>query len=391
MNYRLLFTLLVLLLFNFDISAQRDTLKLNDIFDRLKATGKSDETIKEILNGVITDPGLYDGLWSEFIQQIDDSSKWALMRDLNVDFKTFQNIDSTSTSLGLSYDLNLDYAKFQEKGNERISKSFGIKARGNVAFNSRVNPTDFLETRVCASHAHFIGGVIQQSDSAYFSKLNEIENKLVSMENPNSKESQVLWNEFGKYLALSNQYFFSLNPHFGIESDQRFSKYQFTPGIQVGLGAKAWNNASTLSYFNILDYPFALFRKLTGTDKRFTLYGASLPTMLVGFDYVIPNQDTIREQLLGDLSPYPRVSLESGFKTFVTRVAQENIFFSANIRYYIELGANQVIRSANLDEHTYFVMALQSTTGFYVSYATGKLPFDSVNDEVYALGFNYKF
>ena len=42
-------------------------------------------------------------------------------------------------------------------------------------------------------------------------------------------------------------------------------------------------------------------------------------------------------------------------------------------------------------EYFYFVMALQSTSGFYVSYAKGTLPFDARNDEVYAVGFHYKF
>lgn len=391
MNYRLFLILSFLMILSFRVSAQRDSLKLNDIVNRLMASGKSDETIKEIMNGVIKDPGLYDGLWNEFIQQVDDSSKWALIPDLNVDFKTFQNVDSTATSLGFSYDFGFDYAKFQEKGKQRISKSFGIKARGNVAFNSGVNPTDFLETKFFGSHAHFIGGVIQQTDSAYFSKLNEIEDKLVFMDDLNSEKARALWNEFGEYMSLGNQYYFSVNPQFGLESDQRFSKTQFTPGLQLGFGAKAWNTSSALSYFNLLDYPFALLRRISGTDKRWTIYGASLPTLQVGFDYVIPTQDTIREQLLGNLSPFPRLRLESGFKTFVTRVAKENIFFSANFRYYKELGSSAEIRLANLDEHTYLVMALQSTTGFYVSFATGKLPFDSINDEVYALGFNYKF
>ena len=70
---------------------------------------------------------------------------------------------------------------------------------------------------------------------------------------------------------------------------------------------------------------------------------------------------------------------------------KENIFFNANIRYYQELNAESEIISADLDDHIYFVMALQSSSGFYVSYANGKLPFDAKNNEIYSIGFNYKF
>ena len=79
------------------------------------------------------------------------------------------------------------------------------------------------------------------------------------------------------------------------------------------------------------------------------------------------------------------------FRTFVSRIEGENIFFNANVRYYREINASAAIKAANLDEYFYFVGALQSTSGFYVSYARGKLPFDAVSDEVYAVGFHYKF
>jgi hypothetical protein len=166
---------------------------------------------------------------------------------------------------------------------------------------------------------------------------------------------------------------------------------QFTPGLAADLGAKAWNNKNTLAYINIFDYPFALLRLITGTDKKFTPYGSTIPTAQLVFDYVIPTSDTIRKNLAGNLDPFPRIKFETSFRTFITRIKKENIFFNADFRYYQELSAPDAIVQAGLDHHIYFVMALQSSSGFYVSYANGKLPFDATNDEVYSIGFNFKF
>jgi len=368
--------------------------QLDKLIENLKLSGKSEEVINQVLNGAIDDPELYNDIWKKLVAEAmrNDSSKWKFLNDLNAEFKTFQTADSSQSSLGISYDFNFNYAKFQEKNpSKRISNSLGLVAKGNIAFDKAVNPNDFLETNLNYSYSKYNGGIVKQSDDAVFTRLNEIEDSLVNLKDPGSKKAMQLWNNFGKYITYSNQYYYSISPKFGLESNQDFSKTQFTPGVQVNLGIKSWDKKSKLSKLNIFDYPFALLRLITGTDKSFTPYGSTLPTVRVGIDYVIPQNDTIRELLVDNLDPFPRFTVESGFKTFISRFKKENIFFNANIRYYYELDADSDIQEANLDEHFYFVVALQSSNGLFVSYANGKLPFDAINDEVYSIGFNYNF
>ena len=367
--------------------------KLNGLIEFLENEGLSEERIQLIINGLIEDPDLYNDLWQKLVSEAldQDSTKWGFLNDLNIEFKTFQPVDSSTTSLGFYYDFDFDYVKFKEKGKSRISNSISLTAKGNVAFNKNVNPNDFLETNLNYSFSKYIGGVVAQNDEEIFKKLNEIEDKLVTLEDPNSKEALKLWDEFGSYLKMTTQYYYSIRPKFGYESNQDFSTSQFTPGLMVNLGLKAWDKNSTTSKLNIFDYPFALLRLITGTDKKFTPYGSTFPTLGAGIDYIIPQKDQEREAILGNLDPFPRFMIESGFKTFISRVKKENIFFSANIRYYKELGAEKEIKEAKLDSHLFFVMALQSTSGFYVSYSYGKLPFDAKEDQVYSLGFNYNF
>ena len=366
---------------------------LNDLVTVLKTSNKTEDEIKNTINGIINNPELYNTLWQNFLKQsyISENKKFKFLDDLNIAFKTFQSKDSSTTALGFTYDFNFDYAKFIEKDKHRISHTFGLSAKGNVAFNKKANPNNLLETKVNYSYANFSGGVVKQNDSTVFVKLNEIENKLIKIKDMKSKEAIALWDEFGNNLKLTNQYYYSISPKFAFESNQDFSRTQFTPGVIVDLGAKAWDKDNLLSKFNLLDYPFALLRLITGTDKSFTIYGSTIPTVQFGFDYVLPSKDTVRKKLIGNLDPFPRFKFETSFRTFISRIHKENIFFNASYRYYQELSAPAQIKNANLGSINYFVMSLQSTSGLYVSYATGRLPFDAKDDQVYSLGFNYKF
>lgn len=386
-------TIAVILILVTSAFSQNSGNQINDVVKALKASGESEEEIKNTVNGIINNPDLYNSLWKNFIDQTYklDSVKWELLKDFNFQFKTFQTTDNQVTSLGFTYDFNYDYAKYTEHNKNRISNSFGLSAKGNVAFKKQFNPIDFLETQAHYNYSHFIGGVVTQKDTAIYTELNNIKIKLAGIKDMQSKEAIELWEKFGKKLVMSNQYYYSISPKCALESNQDFSKKQFTPGISIDLGAKAWNTKNTLSHLNIFDYPFALLRYITGTDKEFTVYGSTIPTVQLTFDYVIPSSDTTRNNLIGNLKPYPRIKFETGFRTFITRIIKENIFFNANYRYYHELDAPEVIKKANLSSDSYFVMALQSTSGFFVSYANGKLPFDAKNDEIYSIGFNYKF
>lgn len=367
--------------------------QINDLVTTLKASNKSEEEITNTLNGIIKNPGLYNTLWQNFFKQSykSENKKFKFLNDLNISFKTFQSKDSSTTSLGFVYDFNFDYAKFIEKREHRISHTFGLSAKGNVAFNKDANPNNFLETKVNYSYANFYGGLVKQGDSAVFTKLNEVETKLAKIKDLKSAEAIALWEEFGDNLRLTNQYYYCFSPKFAFEANQDFSVTQLTPGATVDLGAKSWGKDNLLSKFNLLDYPFALLRLITGTDKSFSIYGSTLPTVQFGIDYVLPTKDTIREKLIGNLDPYPRFRFETSFRTFISRIHKENIFFNANYRFYKELNASSQIKNANLSPINYFVTSLQSTSGLYISYATGRLPFDAKDDQIYSLGFNYKF
>lgn len=387
--------IIIIIAFVFSIQAiaqQEVDQSIEETAQAMSLKGLSNEAIKDFLNKNIDDPKLYNDAWSTFLNFVSskDSSAWNLLKDMNLVFKTFQSTDGAS-ALGVSYDIMYNYNKFTKTDKSRTSSSLNFKARGNVSFNKDVNPNNFLDTSLDYAFTKFYGGVVKKADSSTFSKLNAIEDQLALLNDPNGKEAQKLWEQYYSYLQYSDQYYISFSPELSLESNQNFTNKQFVYSANLALGMKSWDKNSTLSSLNIFDYPFALIRWVTGTDKKFQPYGSTFPTLLAGINYVDPTNDPMRQQVAGNLDGYERMNLESSFRTFVAKVEGENIFFNANIRYYKELGASDAVKAADLDEFFYFVGALQSSSGFYVSYARGALPFDAQSDEVYAVGFHYKF
>ena len=118
-----------------------------------------------------------------------------------------------------------------------------------------------METDVNYSFAIYKGGVVKESSDDIADRLDAIELELAKMDNPTSEKGMILWHEFVSYYKFSNKYYFQLSPKFGFESNQDFTTTQFTPGLTIGLGAKAWDKSNALAKLNI---QFRLSQKITG-------------------------------------------------------------------------------------------------------------------------------
>lgn len=348
------------------------------------------DNINDIKNGLVKDTSLYNMIWNDLINS-STLSKWHFLKDLNVQFKTFQGTDTNSVCLGLTYSFNYSYGTSKDYRDTKVFQDFGVTANGNVAYKKALNPANLLETNIHYDYMHYKGGQLQKKDSAFFAIKKQIRHVLDTMSDVHSPAAIKLWQALGEGMQFSNEYYYGISPTAGFETNQDFSKVQFTPGALLTLGAKAWSDENPLAKCNIFDYPFALLRLIFRTDRSFTPYGSTIPMIQLGFNYVVPSNDSTREKITGNTNPYPRFKLETAFKTLVSTIDKQNVFFSCDFRLYQEINPPAGIKKAKLDQQTYFVMALESANGFYVSYSTGQLPFDLKSDQIYSLGFNYKF
>ena len=387
---KLVFILMVFNLCIIKSNGQESVKKqLADIFARLGATSNIDSLANEALDEIFFKPDLLNDIFSKNLKLLERPAlaKYRFIRDLNIKFKSFQ-ADTLPVSLGFEYKYDNSWIKNKTQKNSVFFQSYNLGFNGNVAFKKRHNPNDFLESSLLYDGSFMWGGQAKEIDDATSDLIERIEDSIIARQRA-GKPYLDLYREVNNLINVSDQFYLGVKGKFAFESNQDFSKQQFVPGILIGVGAKGWDKKEALRYFNILDYPFALIRLLTGTDAEFNVYGATFPSFLIGLDYVIPEKDEERQALTGSEDSYTRLRFEIGFKTRVARIGKEMIHFSSNYRWYKELNPDENIELNKLDRFSFLVAALESTNGLFVSYTTGRLPFDRITDQVYALGFRY--
>ncbi|MDH5801923.1 MAG: hypothetical protein OEZ68_14040 [Gammaproteobacteria bacterium] len=314
---------------------------------------------------------------------------------LNIELKSFEiGNGSTGAALGFSYAYDEPawveplQAPTMENRYRRIELIAGLSANGNIAFNSRNNPRSFLDTRV--NLGIWFDRSPKPSTDKQEQQLAEKLSKLDSADpkyNSLNKSLVDLHRQLPPISALS----MSARMYLGMESDQTFSRRQRTVGLDFSTAYLSYHQTDDYSHstlaaqLNILDYPFALIRMLSG--ENFVPSGAALPSLQLGLAWIEPEHNDPRASV-GDTSPYYRGSASLAFKTRLGFSDKNNapIYFSANTRYYRELGASAMVKNAELDLYTYHVFIIEYGST-YVSYAKGKLPLDSTDDTVYEIGW----
>lgn len=320
-----------------------------------------------------------------------------ILKGADIKLKVFESDDENeSSSLGFEYSYSKDIAKyaFEVEKSQHAGLVMNFDATGNVAFKREVNPNDFLDTNLSLVWFLSKGGVLPKKLD--FAILNRLEDATVKVNNITELENLAEWRKLSETIQnqLTDQYYFDLSAKGGLESDQSFNTKQYYYGLHAGLIAKGWNaNKSVLARFNILDYPTALLRLISGADKHWRPRGSSFPEFLIGIEHVDPDSDTPRETLAGDDSSYERIRFEASFRTLAVTYNNSDAFLEANYRHYEEISPSDSVEATGLDTYSYFTIALvmPKANGLYLSYTSGELPLDRKNDQVYELGFKYKF
>ena len=319
--------------------------------------------------------------------------KWQLLKDLNLKFATFEAEKSGARGLGLTYDYSrsIKHEDIATKSANYTSLGFDLDASGNVSFQRAINPRDFLQSDATLSLSISRGGAFVTTTEIR-DTLARLRDALALITDQRELDESPLWAEYLTTVEpfLSTQAFIEFGAAAAFETDQGFDDKQLVYSGVLGLDIKAWNNSSTLARWNIFDWPFATLRYLIGTDPGFSPRGATIPTIQASLGIVDPEENDPRNAV-GDLKAYPRAKVEAAFKTPLATRGSTDVFFESDFRWYRELGAASAVRTAGLDEFTYFAAAITTTAGPFVSFSAGRLPFDAESDRVYQLGFKTSF
>ena len=323
-----------------------------------------------------------------------DSFLGRLVENLNLRINALDaGSEQGTTALGMEYDYQKDMRSVLADDREQFSVVKGsFSARGTIAFHTSKNPQDFLETTLSLGYFYSRGGVMTATDEAYRDALNELEDKLVEIEDADALSASEEWKKFRALVGehLSDQYYLGANLDAGLESNQRFTAKQFALGVDLGVVPRGWGRDTVLARINIFDYLPALLRAWSGHEAAWSPSGSGFPSLKIGFKRILPQDEDPRTKASGK-SSYWRYDIEAGFASSLGRWKGTTVTWENNFRHYAEVDPNEAVRNAKLDKFTYFVSAVTFGNGMFISYSTGKLPFDTQTAKVYELGFDYRF
>ena len=351
--------------------------------------GGPKDLLRQTWQGLLEHPETLNGA----MDRLFAGDRWQLLRDLNLRFLTFEAEGSDVRGLGLGYAYvkSVKRDDLIDRGTHHVGLDFSLDASGNVSFTRNINPRDFLQAHGNLSLSRSRGGAVATTPEVQ-ARLAVLRDSLALITDQAALDRSPLWGEYLATVAphLTTQLYLELGASTAVESDQSFGQAQFVYAARLGLDLKAWNRGSRLAQWNVFDWPFALIRYLSGTDPRFIPRGSSIPTVRMELGLVDPTRNDGREAA-GETGSFPRFALEGAMKNLVVRTGAGDFFVESDFRWYRELGPAPAIRAAGLDEFTYFALGLVSSEGPYVSYSTGRLPFDARSDQVYELGFKLHF
>jgi hypothetical protein len=313
------------------------------------------------------------------------------LRDVDWRLKTFDVEGETSLGMAFRYESRRDLDIRELDGGVR-GLGYDLSIEGNIAFESDLNPVDFLAARLALDWFTSRGGSKGPLTAQQQQRAVDLATRSAQFTERDPWLRSPEWAEL-KQLArsvFSTQVYWELGLDGAFESDQDFDAKNYVIGAHAVLEVKAWDDEGELATLNLFDYPAALVRYLSGYDTELTPRGSALPTLVVHLDHVDPEGDTPRA-VAGDGSSYERVRVEAIYKAPLALLEAEEYALTANYRSYHELSPSSAIRAADLDHYDWFVLAIESDTGLFASFSRGRQPFDDEDASVYALGWRFHF
>lgn len=291
---------------------------------------------------------------------------------LNAEFKTLESKDGNSV-LGLTYGIQKKLKNSFITPSERWTKSIDIdfNASGTLTQNKIENPRNFLDTKFSAYLGYTTRIPIQSLDFGH--KLTDyafdgLQCDVGDNETQQCKKAKAnglaLLESTTDFLSSFQRYSFGLDV--GYETDQSFTAKQEKISAFIFGQFESWGSKTFLSALNVN------------------------PTFRVGLDSITPNADTPRAKA-GDDSKFYRISSEVSFWIPLNNFKNVPVSLTFNYRYFKELNPSDIIKDKKLDSDHLATWSLTGTNGLFVSYSSGKLPFDIKNEDVVELGWKTYF
>ncbi|MBB5211205.1 hypothetical protein [Microbulbifer hydrolyticus] len=178
------------------------------------------------------------------------------------------------------------------------------------------------------------------------------------------------------------------------ETDQDFTNKNTVAGLTAAWAMPEARESHVFrQFYSLLDLVPSLIRSATGRpDANRLLLESPVVSLTIG--QVDPQEDEVREQLLGKLDHYYRSAAEVSLTTPIAKFDGRDVILAYDYRYFRELDAEQAVKDAKLHRSRLIQLSLRMPSdnerGYaFIGYSSGRLPF-GIDDEVLKVGWNYQ-
>lgn len=292
---------------------------------------------------------------------------------LGLKFKSLDVEDGDNVlAVTFEYAHSINRKRIESKNGWNRSIATDFKANGTLTQDAAKNPHNFIEAKFTLA-GNWFTDIPLQSD-AFALTLTDLSMAAAQCEGGNIEltSQNCPANDAGlKYLDSTSEFLnsyqnYQLGIDLGYEADQDFKATQTKVSAFVFAQYEDWGDNSWLGALSVT------------------------PAVRFGLDTIDPNKETPRA-LAGDNTSYYRFSGEVSLWAPLTEINGTPVVFTFNYRYYKELSPSDMVKNGNLDSYQIKTYSLSGTNGLFVSYASGRLPFDKQSNNVVELGWQTHF
>jgi hypothetical protein len=271
-----------------------------------------------------------------------------------------ENADSV-IGLEFQYEKNLMKTFISEKGELNHYLNIDFKIDGTVTRYAEENPRNFIEAKLTLAGNSY-SNLPRQS-------LETIE--ILNSNSPDCFNSQTcmdgIFNIYDNGLEALNGFAYIIyGLEGGLETDQSFDAKNKTIGGFFFASYEAWDTDSWLGRTGIR------------------------PALRLSLDQVEPNDKTLRA-MAGDNSQFSRWTGELSVNFPIGGFLGQAYNFEFNYRTYQEISPSEIIELSGLSNYHLRTFSISTPDNIYISYSSGRLPFDQRSQELVELGWNYNF
>ena len=292
---------------------------------------------------------------------------------IGLKFKSLDVEDGDNVlAVTFEYAHSINKKRIESKNGWNRSIATDFKATGTLTQDAAKNPHNFIEAKFTLNGNWFTD--IPEHGEEFAKALSDLSlaaaqcgGGVTELTPENCKANEKGLNYLASTSEFLNSYQnYQLGVDLGYEADQEFKATQTKVSAFVFAQYEDWGDNSWLGALSVT------------------------PAVRLGVDTIDPNNKTPRA-LAGDNTSYYRFSGEVSLWAPLTEISGTPIVFTFNYRYYKELSPSEIVKNGNLDSYQFKTYSLSGTNGLFVSYSSGRLPFDRQTNNVVELGWQTHF